>query len=132
MLEVARKLEAVIKNTYPASRKNAEPIFPAIQQDNTSDIDRLISAYYLQKSIEQDQSSLECSEDGFTGSADIVQRLMAAHCATPRQLLLKLNIFENELTDEIENGSGIESCALLLFAGIKRDVMDLLVARASD
>lgn len=129
MVEVVHKFETSRKYAYPTSRKNAEPISSTIEQDNSSDIDRLISAYYLQKSIEQDQSSLEFSEESFTGSADIVRHLMGAPSSTPRHVLLKLNIFENELTDEIENGSGIGSEALLLFAGIKRDVMNLLAAR---
>jgi hypothetical protein len=57
---------------------------------------------------------------------------MTTPSVTERHLLLKLNIFENELATDIENGSGIESDALILFAGIKRDVMDLLAERASD
>jgi len=132
MTETARKSNFFVTQAHPSDKKDAGAISSVIEQDNVSDIDQLISTYYLKKGIEQDQSSLEFSEEGFTGSAEIVERLMTTPSVTERHLLLKLNIFENELATDIENGSGIESNALILFAGIKRDVMDLLAERASD
>lgn len=132
MTETARKSNFFVTQAHPSDKKDAGPISSVIEQDNVSDIDQLISTYYLKKGIEQDQSSLEFSEEGFAGSAEIVERLMTTPSLTERHLLLKLNIFENELATDIENGSGIESNALILFAGIKRDVMDLLAERASD
>lgn len=132
MTEAVNKPNFYATQVYASNKKNPEPVLPVIEQDNTLDIDQLISAYYLKKSVEQDQSSLEFSEEGFVGSAEIVERLMTTPSVTARHLLLKLNIFENELTTDVENGSGIESNALILFAGIKRDVIDFLTECASD
>lgn len=132
MTEAFKKPNFCATRVYSSNKKKRESAFSIIEQDNVLDIDQLISAYYQKKSIEQDQSSLEFSEEGFVGSAEIVERLMTTPSVTARHLLLKLNIFENELATDIENGACIESNALILFAGIKRDVMDLLADRASE
>ena len=132
MREQVKKASDQERSGFPKSKRNAEPIDFSIRQDNSLRIDHLISAYYGQKSIEQDQSSLVFSEDAFIGADEIARQLMGTPSVTARHLLLKLNIFENELADEIESGSDIGSNALVLFAGIKRDVMDLLAARVSE
>ena len=51
--------------------------------------------------------------------------------SAPRQILHKLNILENELATELENGASFDGRYLVMFSGLKADLIRL-VARVDE
>lgn len=87
--------------------------------------DRLISQYYYAKSIEQDTSSLEFAQDLPKSSEELAFSILTKSISEPRHVLLKLNILENELATELENGGPFDGKYLVMFAGLKADLIRL-------
>jgi hypothetical protein len=94
-------------------------------QEPQYDIDRLISQYYHAKSIEQDMSSLEFAQLLNRSSEDLAFSILTKGAIEPRHVLLKLNILENELANELEMGAPLDSKYLVMFAGLKGDLIRL-------
>lgn len=90
--------------------------------------DKLISQYYYAKSVEQDTSSLEFAENLEKSSEELAFSILTKAAIEPRQILLKLNILENELAIELENGGGLDGRYLVMFAGLKADLIRLIAA----
>lgn len=87
--------------------------------------DRLVSQYYYAKSVEQDTSSLEFAQDLGKSSEELAFAILTKSISEPRHVLLKLNILENELTTELENGGPFDGKYLVMFAGLKADLIRL-------
>lgn len=85
--------------------------------------DRLVSQYYHAKSVEQDTSSLEFAQDLYKSSEELAFAILTKSVAEPRQILLKLNILENELATELEGGAPLDGKYLVMFAGLKADLI---------
>ena len=90
------------------------------------DLDRLISQYYLAKSVEQDTSSVEFSKGIHQNSEDLAFSILTKHAVEPRQVMLKMNILENELATELELGAPLDGRYLVMFAGLKSDLIRLI------
>lgn len=90
------------------------------------DLDRLISQYYLAKSIEQDTSSVQFSKESHQNSEDLAFSILTKQAVEPRQVILKLNILENELATELELGVPLDGRYLVMFAGLKSDLIRLI------
>jgi hypothetical protein len=86
-------------------------------------LDRLVSQYYYAKSLEQDTASLEFAQDLEKSSEELAFSILTTRAAEPRQVLLKLNILENELATELENGAPFDGKYLVMFAGLKADLI---------
>lgn len=93
--------------------------------------DRLISQYYYAKSVEQDTSSLEFAQELGQSSEELAFSILTRHAVEPRQVLQKLNILENELATELESGSPLDGKYLVMFAGLKADMIRLLAQAES-
>ena len=89
-------------------------------------IDQLISQYYNAKSVEQDTSSLSFAQDLNQSSEELAFSILVKQSTAPRQILHKLNILENELSIELENGAGFDSKYLVMFSGLKADLIRLI------
>jgi hypothetical protein len=87
--------------------------------------DRLVSQYYYAKSLEQDTSSLEFAQDLAKSSEELAFTILTKCISEPRHVLSKLNILENELATELENGEPFDGKYLVMFAGLKADVIRL-------
>lgn len=87
--------------------------------------DRLVSQYYYAKSVEQDTSSLEFAQDLARSSEELAFSILTRSISEPRHVLLKLNIMENELATELENGGPFDGKYLVMFAGLKADLIRL-------
>ena len=91
-----------------------------------SGVDRLISQYYYAKSVEQDTSSLDFVQELDRSSEELAFSILTKQAVEPRQVLLKLNILENELATELENGAPLDGKYLVMFAGLKADLIRLI------
>ena len=103
------------------------------QHDNAQfdTLDRLISQYYNAKSVEQDTSSLAFTQDLARSSEELAFEILVKQATAPRQILHKLNILENELAIELENGASFDGKYLVMFSGLKADLIRL-VARVDE
>lgn len=88
--------------------------------------DRLVSQYYYAKSVEQDTSSLEFAQELPRSSEELAFSILTKSAVEPRQVLLKLNILENELATELESGGPFDGKYLVMFAGLKADLIRLV------
>lgn len=89
-------------------------------------VDFLISQYYNAKSIEQNTSSLDFAQGLDRSSEELAFDILVKQSTAPRQILHKLNILENELSIELENGAGFDSRYLVMFSGLKADLIRLI------
>ena len=94
--------------------------------ESAEKIDELISFYYLRKSIEQNTENLEFLTDDGCSSEELAYQILAAKIDRPRHVLLKLNILENELSDHIDCGEALDPRVLMMFAGLKADLINLI------
>ena len=105
-------------NSHRASPLNAElPI---------EDFDKYISRYYYLKSVEQDLLSSQAFMNNGETSEDLANQLLNMPVSEPRQMLLKLNIMENELANDMDCALPVGRKHLLLFAALKVDLITLL------
>ena len=102
-----------------------EPVMPY------EGLDRLISQYYHAKSIEQDTSSMEFAHELAESSEELAFSILTKNAVEPRQVLLKLNILENELATELESGMPLDGKYLIMFAGLKADLIRLVAQYGS-
>jgi len=96
------------------------------QDDATALFDQAVSQYYLQKAKEHDVSSLEAVEMNAVGSNELAHRLLIIPASEPRHILMKLNIFENELATDMDLAAPVDRKHLLNFAALKADMIGLL------
>ena len=116
---------------------NDEHIFEEFEQINGHDhhnaialFDQTVSQYYLQKAKEHDVSSLEAVEMNAVGSNELAHRLLIIPASEPRHILMKLNIFENELATDMDLAAPVDRKHLLNFAALKADMIGLLAQLA--
>lgn len=88
--------------------------------------DKIVSQYYYAKSVEQDTRSLEFVRELERSSEDLAFSILTKHAVEPRQMLIKLNILENELAVELENGNPLDGKYLVMFAGLKADLIRVI------
>lgn len=89
-------------------------------------LDRLISRYYEAKSVEQDTGSLDFAQELTESSEELAFTILTKPVSEPRQVLVKLNILENELATELESGGPFDGKYLVMFAGLKADLIRLI------
>jgi hypothetical protein len=94
-------------------------------------LDQIISQYYKAKSIEQDTSTLGFAQDLDKSSEELAFDILVKQSTAPRQILHKLNILENELATELENGAAFDGKYLVMLSGLKADLI-LLLARVEE
>jgi hypothetical protein len=105
-------------NSHRASPLNAElPI---------EDFDKNVSRYYYLKSVEQDLLSSQAFMNNGETSEELANQLLNMPVSEPRQMLLKLNIMENELANDMDCALPVGRKHLLLFAALKVDLITLL------
>jgi len=88
--------------------------------------DKNVSHYYYLKSVEQDLLSAQCLANKGDTSEDIANQLLNTLVSEPSQLLLKLNIMENELANDMDCATPVGRRHLMLFAALKADLIALL------
>ena len=88
--------------------------------------DRLISSYYGQKSLEQDTASVEACQTSGPSSEELAMTILTSEVGEARQVLLKLNILENELATDMDMAAPVDRKHLLMFAGLKADLIGLM------
>jgi hypothetical protein len=105
-------------NSNRASPLNAElPI---------EDFDKNVSRYNYLKSVEQDLLSSQAFMNNGETSEELANQLLNMPVSEPRQMLLKLNIMENELANDMDCALPVGRKHLLLFAALKVDLITLL------
>jgi len=105
-------------NAAQSMQQNAE-----LAIDN---FDKNVSHYYYLKSVEQDLLSSQSLTNKGNTSEDIANELLNTLVSEPRQLLLKLNIMENELANDMDCATPVGRRHLMLFAALKADLITLL------
>jgi hypothetical protein len=105
-------------NTAQSMQQNAE-----LAIDN---FDKNVSHYYYLKSVEQDLLSSQSLTNKGNTSEDIANELLNTLVSEPRQMLLKLNIMENELANDMDCATPVGRRHLMLFAALKADLITLL------
>jgi hypothetical protein len=90
------------------------------------DFDKFVSHYYYLKSVEQNLSSPEALVISREGSEELAERLLKAPVSEPRQLLLKLNILDNELSNDMDCTQPVGRKHLTIFAALKADIITLM------
>lgn len=126
---MSKKLADHLENVIPFETETQHP-------DQTEDLisvelpyeplDRLISEYFSAKSVEQDTGSLDFVQDLSRSSEELAFSILTKSSVEPRQILQKLNIFENELAIELESCPDLNGKYLVMFAGLKADVIRLI------
>ena len=132
ILKGGRMIEPLdIEARETVNGKKSKKIFAAnrfIETENNpaTRFDRLISSYYRQKSLEQDTTSVQACQTSGTSSEELAMTILTAEVGEARQVLLKLNILENELATDMDMAAPVDRKHLLMFAGLKADLISLM------
>ncbi len=88
--------------------------------------DEITARYYEAKCREALQDEDDASQEP---SERVVIALMTTAAELPRQVMVKITIFEAELTAECEDGPWLDHRILPMFAGLKADLIRFGVGR---
>ena len=105
---------------------NFNTVSPLNAELPIEDFDNNVSRYYYLKSVEQDLLSSQVFMNNGETSEDLANQLLNMPVSEPRQMLLKLNIMENELANDMDCALPVGRKHLLLFAALKVDLITLL------
>ena len=108
------------------NESNSDRASPLNAELPIEDFDKYISRYYYLKSVEQDLLSSQAFMNNGETSEDLANQLLNMPVSEPRQMLLKLNIMENELANDMDCALPVGRKHLLLFAALKVDLITLL------
>ena len=108
------------------NESNSDRASPLNAELPIEDFDKYISRYYYLKSVEQDLLSSQAFMNNGETSEDLANKLLNMPVSEPRQMLLKLNIMENELANDMDCALPVGRKHLLLFAALKVDLITLL------
>ena len=92
------------------------------------EFDRLVSRYYFLKGKEQNPAAEDISAAGDDSSEAVAQKLLEMPLNEPRQVLLKLNILDNELTTDMDCAETVGRKHLLIFAALKADIIEIMAS----
>ena len=109
---------------------NSAHTVPTDTEVSADNFDKIISHYYYLKSVEQDLLSSQSLVNKGATSEDIAYQLLTMPASEPRQMLLKLNILENELANDMDCATPVGRRHLILFATLKADLITLLAELA--
>lgn len=99
-----------------------------VLSDEMSDnnFDNFVSHYYYLKSIEQNLSPQNSISTLGGSSEELAEQLLKTPVSEPRQVLLKLNILDNELSNDMDCTMPVGRKHLMIFAALKADIITLM------
>jgi len=103
--------------------ENDDMFYP---ENEPLDFDKFVSHYYYLKSVEQNLSSPTALVTAGEGSEELAERLLKTPVSEPRQLLLKLNILDNELSNDMDCTQPVGRKHITIFAALKADIITLM------
>jgi hypothetical protein len=106
------------------------PAFDSYKKNiwHAHEFDHLVSRYYCLKGKEQNLSSDDINLSGNESSEAVAQKLLEMPLSEPRQVLLKLNILDNELTTDMDCAETVGRKHLLIFAALKADIIEIMAS----
>ena len=93
---------------------------------NDNNFDNFVSQYYYLKSIEQNFTSQNSVSTHGESSEELAEQLLKTPVREPRQVLLKLNILDNELSNDMDCTMPVGRKHLMIFAALKADIITLM------
>ena len=99
-----------------------------VLSDEMSDnnFDNFVSHYYYLKSIEQNMAPQNSISTLGGSSEELAEQLLKTPVSEPRQVLLKLNILDNELSNDMDCTMPVGRKHLMIFAALKADIITLM------
>jgi hypothetical protein len=88
----------------------------------------LASQYYSKKSADVSLDDQSLTPDGTLDTELIAQRILSIPAKSPRQVLIKLDIMQNELAADMDLTAPISRKHIMMFAALQADIIELMAS----